>query len=72
MNEEILLEQIALLRRALVAAAAVANREGIHPLASAILDAADANSPEERRAAVSVLEEDAGYIAGGGEGECYP
>jgi hypothetical protein len=72
MRKSPLQEEIARLRRALNAASGIAEREGLLDLATALFNAANSNTPAERRAAVAVLEEDAGYIAGTGRGEAYP
>lgn len=72
MNEQLLLNSIADLRAALVAASGILSRQpGQAELASLLFRAANEDG-EARKAAVRALEEDAGYIPGTGRGEAYP
>lgn len=61
---------VAQLRAAMAAAAAIMHRDGLHNAAVLLLDAS--GTDDRARAAVRALEEDAGYVAGAGQGEAYP
>lgn len=61
---------IANLRAAMLATASIMHRNGLHDAANLLADAT--GTDERARMAQRALEEDAGYIAGTQEGECYP
>ena len=62
---------IADIRNAMIAASAIIDRQGDHDLATLLFDATGADD-QRAKAARRTLEEDAGYIVGTKELECYP
>lgn len=65
-------QSVANLRSALLAAAALMDKAGLHKEAAAVWAVANAADLDTQRAALRTLEEDAGYIASMGPGECRP